>query len=81
MGNVYQDAIGLLLASKAELEASTLYAKWRRDNPGEAALADAYWNLGGTPPTLRTAFGKHLILEARAYHLLASPMPYPLGGN
>jgi hypothetical protein len=43
-----------------ELERSTLYAKWRRSNPGEAKRWDAFV-AGGAEPAMVTPFGRMLV--------------------
>lgn len=67
-----------LLAAKAALEDSTLYAKWKRDNPKEFARIEAYWVSGGTFPLTVNPFGLMYALVAKAYwesrpHVLLSP--------
>jgi len=65
------DAVGpiseTLWASWMEWQNASLYATWRRDNPGEDDKLRAYWNHGGDPPVLATATGKAYVLEAQSY--------------
>lgn len=56
-----------LLAAKAALESSTLFAKWKRDNPKEFARIEAYWENGGEFPVTINPFGLHYALDAKAY--------------
>lgn len=44
------------------LQQSSLYANWRRGNPGEATRWDAYLSAaGGPPPVMATSFGRTLL--------------------
>lgn len=69
-----------LLAAKAALETSTLFAKWKRDNPKESARVEAYWvrwDGADLPlPATATAFGAHYALDAQAYHEETAPLPF-----
>lgn len=73
-------AVDLLEAAHDSLATSTLYAKWRAANPGEATAYDTYRQTGWPVPAPRTPFGKHVVRDAQALHWLTFPMPYPLGG-
>jgi len=59
-------AKALLIQSWATMQTASLYKKWAQQNSGEAAKLTAYWNTGGTRPTLATSFGQALALEAQA---------------
>lgn len=65
-----------LLAAKGALGNSTLYAKWKRDNPREYARIELYWERGDVFPTTVTAFGLHYALDASAYHEATALMPF-----
>lgn len=56
-----------LLAAKAAYEKSTLYAKWKRDNPGEYGRIEHYWQVGDRFPQTINAFGLAYALVADAY--------------
>lgn len=56
-----------LLAAKDTLEGSTLYAKWKRDNPREFARIESYWTNGGAFPQTINPFGLFYALIAKAY--------------
>jgi hypothetical protein len=66
----------ILLASKAALINSTLFQKWKRDNPGEYARVEAYWERGDVLPATSTAFGLHYALDAHAYVEATAEMPF-----
>jgi hypothetical protein len=61
----------LLYASWRAWQNATLYKTWAKANPGEDDKLRAFWNHGDdagvTAPTLATATGKALVLEAQAY--------------
>ena len=65
-----------LLASRAALQNSTLYLKWKRDNPGESSRVDLYWERGDIFPNTATAFGLHYALTADAYFDVTATMPF-----
>lgn len=56
----------------ATLTRASLFLNWRRDNPGEAALVEAWWTGHGPRPAARTAFGQHLVEHADDLRRLAS---------
>lgn len=67
----------LLSQSWATMQTASLYQRYKKQNPGEAARLEAYWANGGTVPSISTAFGKALLLEAQAYwslHVAPPPM-------
>lgn len=68
----------LLLAHRAAFQHSTLFAKWKRDNPGECRRVEAYWD-GGPRPQPKTAFGAAYALAGEAYVTASQRLPEPLG--
>lgn len=65
-----------LLAARAALQSSSLYLKWKRDNPRESARVNHYWDEGDIFPATATAFGLSYALNADAYHDATAPMPF-----
>ena len=56
-----------LLAAKAAYEQSSLYLKWKRDNPREYGRIEHYWQVGDRFPVTVNAFGLAYALVADAY--------------
>jgi hypothetical protein len=68
-----------LTGAWADWQDASLYRRWARANPGEAARLDAYRASGvpGSPPVLATATGRALVHEATAWLLTGAPAPPP----
>ena len=66
----------VLLAAKAAYEKSTLYRKWKRDNPLEYARIESYWERGDVFPMTINAFGLAYALVADSYHEQTAVMPF-----
>lgn len=57
--------------SRANLQNSSLYLKWKAANPMESQKIDAYWNCAdrcAPPDGIVTAYGKAYLAQGEAYH-------------
>lgn len=72
-GRVWPTA--LAIARWDVLSASTLFKTWTAANPGETRLVTAYWQGDVDRPTVKTAFGRHLVDHAVDLRALAGLQP------
>ncbi len=64
-----------LLQSWQTMQTSQEYTKWKQQNSSQNTALVNYWNNGGTAPTLSSAFGRALVLEAQAYWSIKGTPP------